>query len=145
MTRDEFLSGLRARGATIAPPPTNQTQITIANALLQNMDAAMIPGAMFDLYTATGGLYMGSGYIMGPNEIARGVKFPVPSIVEINKNMSHIPGMRGKTIFGRNDLFLFAFDAFGVYYMMDNTTLRVLRKYDDAYRAMTDCLMAGKL
>ena len=43
------------------------------------------------------------------------------------------------------DLFWFAFDAFGNCFMLDNTNLNCLRQYDDAYRAMTDCLVAGKL
>ena len=79
-----------------------------------------------------------------PNEFENGPRTPVPSILEINRDISGVPGTVGKTIFGRNDLFWFAFDAFGTCYMLDNLSLRVLRKYDDSYRAMTDCLIAGK-
>ena len=60
-------------------------------------------------------------------------------------NLSNIATIRGKTVFGRNDLFWFAFDAFGTCYMLDNLNLRVLKKYDDPYRAMLDCLIVGKI
>ena len=83
--------------------------------------------------------------IFGPLECARGTRFPIPSIVEINLDMAGNDVLRGKTIFGRNDLFWFAFDAFGTFYMLDNLNLRILRKYDDPYRAMSDCLIAGKV
>jgi hypothetical protein len=48
-------------------------------------------------------------------------------------------------VFGRNDLFWFAFDAFGTCFMLDNTALRPLRKYDDPWRALTDCMIVGKM
>jgi hypothetical protein len=51
----------------------------------------------------------------------------------------------GKTVFGRNDLFWFAFDAMGNCFMLDNLTLSQLRKYDNPYRAMLDCLIVGKI
>lgn len=144
MTREEFLANIRSRNMFMAPAALPRN-IAMANTLLQGMRAAMLPAQLQEFYTTTGGLINGAGYIFGPDEIQRGTVHPVPSIVQINQEMSTIPAMQGKTIFGRNDLFLFAFDAFGVFYMLDNLTLRPLRKYDDMYRAMTDCLVAGKL
>lgn len=144
MTRDEFISTLRARGMEItAPRPARD--IATANLLLQGMRAAMLPVSLQELFAITGGIINGAGYIFGPAEIQRGATHPVPSIVDVNRGMAHIASLRGKTIFGRNDLFFFAFDAFGAFYMLDNLSLRTLRKYDDMYRAMTDCLAAGKL
>lgn len=144
MTRDEFISSARARGMEIiAPYPARD--IATANILLQGMRAAMLPISLQEFFTTSGGIINGSGYIFGPAEIQRPTSHPVPSIVDINKDMSHITALHGKTIFGRNDLFFFAFDAFGAFYMLDNLSLRPLRKYDDMYRAMTDCLVAGKL
>ncbi len=135
---------MRARGAEIAPAAPRQN-IATTNALLQGMRAAMMPITMTEFYAVVGGITNGSGYIFGPEEVQRNNIYPVPSIISINRDMSHIPAMHGKTIFGRNDLFFFAFDAFGTAYMLDNLTLRPLRKYDDIFRAMTDCLAAGKL
>lgn len=144
MTREEFLSVVRGRNMELAPASTPHN-IAMTNTLLQGMRAAMLPNQIQEFYSATGGIINGTGYIFGPAEINRGTIHPVPSIVTINQDMSNIPALQGKTIFGRNDLFFFAFDAFGVFYMLDNLTLRPLRKYDDMYRAMTDCLAAGKL
>ncbi len=144
MTREEFLIEFRKRGALLAPAPSRQN-IATTGALLQGMQAAMLPTALSEFYAACGGIVHGAGYIFGPSEISRGTKHPVPTIIDINREMSHIPALHGKTIFGRNDLFFFAFDAFGISYMLDNLTLRPLRKYNDIYHAMTDCLAAGKL
>jgi len=144
MTRDEFLSSIRTRGAVIAPP-ANSRDIATTNALLQGMRAAMLPAEIIDLYAVTSGIARGSAYIFGPKEITRGARAPVPSIIDINREMMNIPTMRGKTIFGRNDLFFFAFDAFGTFCMLDSLSLKALRKYDNAYRAMTDCLAAGRI
>ncbi|MDE5615960.1 MAG: hypothetical protein K2I81_03960 [Alphaproteobacteria bacterium] len=128
----------------IAPPATAR-DIAMTNILLQGMRAAMLPLQLQELYSTTGGIVNGAGYIFGPVEISRAATHPVPSITDINRDMAHIAPLRGKTIFGRNDLFFFAFDAFGVFYMLDNISLRPLRKYEDMYRAITDCLAAGKL
>jgi len=144
MTRDEFLSFAKSRSMTIAPA-CPMRDIATTNALLQGMRAAMIPAALQEFYATAGGIINGGGYIFGPGQISRGNTHPVPSIFEINRDMMHLQAMQGKAIFARNDLFFFAFDAFGVFYMLDNLTLRPLRKYDDMYRAMTDCLAAGKI
>ncbi len=144
MTQDDFLSRIQSRGARLAPPADAQS-ITIANTALQNMRAAMMPMAIMELYGKTCAINMGGGYIFGPNEIGRGKEYPIPSIVQINNDISNIQSARGKTIFGRNDLFWFAFDSFGTFYMLDNLTLRPLRKYDDPYSAMYDCLAGGRI
>lgn len=144
MNCSEFLSLMKTHGALFAPPATTQS-VAIANKLLQSMHAAIFPNFITDFYKECGGINLGTGYIFGATEIKRGTKYPIPSITEINQDISSLPHMRGKTIFGRNDLFLFAFDSFGTCFMLDNLTLAILRKYDDAYRAMSDCLIAGKI
>lgn len=145
MTCNEFLTLVKSRNALIMPSVT-AGQITVVNTHLQRMRAAMLPSYMIELYTATGGINIGTGYIFGPDDVKYNAKsYPVPSILKINQDIASIPAMRGKTVFGRNDLFWFAFDAFGTCYMLDNLSLRPLRKYDDPFRAMTDCLAAGKI
>lgn len=88
---------------------------------------------------------MGTGYMFGPSELQNGANFPIPSIVEINEELRNIPALKNKTLFARNDLFWFAFDAFGTYYMLNNVSGNILRQYDDVYRALYDCMMGGKL
>ena len=143
MNMTDFLSSMKSRGATIFSP-TPAHDITLANNALQARRCAMFPALFNELYKNASAINLGNGYIFGPIEIARGAKHPIPSIVDINVEMSGIAALRGKTVFGRNDLFWFAFDAFGAFYMLDNLNLRVLRKYDDPYRALSDCLIAGK-
>lgn len=143
MTALEFLSSLKSRGAVIYPPASKR-DIELANNALQSRRCAMFPAIFSDLYMHASAINLGNGYIFPPIEVARGVHFPIPSIVDVNINLPNIPTIRGKTIFGRNDLFWFAFDAFGTFYMLENLNLRILRKYDDPYRAMLDCLIAGK-
>ncbi len=145
MTCNEFLVFVKSRSARIAPPCV-PGQTTIANTYLQHMRAAMLPSYITELYTLTGGINIGTGYIFGPSDVKYTPNgYPVPSIVKVNQDIASIATMRGKTVFGRNDLFWFAFDAFGACYMLDNLSLRPLRKYDDPFRAMTDCLAAGKI
>lgn len=141
---DEFLSAMKSRGAIVsAPAPHNA--LMLANIALQNMRAAMLPKFMIDLYGASGAINLGSGYIFGPTEVSRGARYPIPDIVNINRELAGNPRLRGLTVFGRNDLFWFAFDSFGTCVMLDNLNLSVLRKYDDGVRAMQDCLIAGKI
>ena len=121
MTNDEFLSSIKSRGASFAPGATQRDIILATNALMA-MQAARLPQ-----------------YMWKTNR-----KVPVPSIVNINNEIAKIQSMHGKTVFGRNDLFWFVFDTFGTCYMLDNVALRELRKYDNPYKAMTDCLVAGK-
>ena len=143
MNTPEFLSSLKSRGATIYPAASKR-DVELANGALQSRRCAMFPSIFIDLYKHASAINLGNGYIFPPIEVSRNVHFPIPSIVDININLPNNPNLRGKTIFGRNDLFWFAFDAFGTFYMLDNLTLRILRKYDDPYRAMTDCIIAGK-
>ena len=143
MTTPEFLSSLKSRGATIYSPASKH-DIELASNALQSRRCAMLPGIFLDLYNHASAITLGNGYIFPPIEVSRGINFPIPSIVDINMNLVSSQALRGKTIFGRNDLFWFAFDVFGNFYMLDNLTLRVLRKYDDPYRAISDCLIAGK-
>lgn len=144
MTCQEFLTLMKSHGGIIAPGASNN-EIILANTTLQNMRGAMLPPVMQQLYNAASAINLGNGYIFGPNEITHRKSFPIPSITKINSDIAQISAMRGKTVFGRNDLFWFAFDAMGKFYMLDNLTLKPLRQYDDAFRAMTDCLVAGKI
>jgi len=144
MKTNEFISLIKSRGATIVPAAPGTT-ITIANASLQEMRAAMIPAFLSDLYNSCCGITLGSACIFGPAPVDRGIKYPLPSIMEINRDVIGNKNLFGKTVFGRNDLFWFATDALGKCYMLDNLTLSVLRTYDDAYQAMTDCLIIGKI
>lgn len=144
MTKQEFLSLMKSRGAKFFAPK-ELININITNNNLQSIRAAMLPAFLQDFYTDCFGITLGSACIFGPTENERGNKYPVPSITKINKDMMGNKNLFGKTVFGRNDLFWFAFDAFGNCFMLDNLTLSTLRKYDDPYRAMVDCLIVGKI
>ncbi len=140
----EFLSLMKSRGAKIFPRP-DKNAVDIVNTTLQDMRAAMLPTFLKDLYNNCSGITLGSACIFGVTEINRGIKYPLPSITEINKEICTNKNLYGKTVFGINDLFWFATDAFGNCFMLDNVNLSVLRKYEDPYRAMTDCLIIGKI
>ena len=144
MTTTECLSLLKSRGALIFPPLGN-IDINAINANLQDAQAAILPAFLIDLYKNCSGITLGSGCIFGIKEIDRGIKYPLPSIVEINKDLKGTKALFGKTVFGRNDLFWFAFDTMGNCFMLDNLTLAVLRKYEDPHKAIIDCLIVGKI
>lgn len=140
----EFLSLMKKHGAMFAPPAT-ESAISLTNTSLQQIRAAILPRFIIDLFSQCGAINLGNGYIFGPAEVSRGSKYPIPSILQINTDLVGISQLRGKTIFGRNDLFWFSFDSFGACNMLDNLTLNVLRAYEDPYKAMADCLIAGKI
>ena len=143
MTLAEFLIDVKSRGALFWPRAATH-DVQLANTDLQARRCARLPEFIIKLYATTAGINLGNGYIFGPTELVKGNLYPVPSICKVNIEMMGTPNLRGITVFGRNDLFWFAFDAFGECYMLDNLNLRTLRKYDDPYRAMMDCLIAGK-
>ena len=145
MTSTEFLSLIKSRGAKIYPAGDKNT-INVINLNLQKSKIIILPAFLSEFYSNhCFGITLGSSYIFGPEEIQRGIKYPTPSILDINKDFTGNTNLFGKIIFGKNDLFWFASDAFGTCYMLDNLTLSVLRKYDDPYRAMLDCLIIGKI
>ncbi|MBD5388749.1 hypothetical protein HDR63_00655 [bacterium] len=144
MTPDAFLTLIKKHGATVGAP-ADDSAIQLANARLMQIRAAMLPAFMRDLYAMAGGMELGCAAIFGPTDTPVGLGFPIPSIMQINEEIADMDTMRGKTVFARNNLFWFAFDAFGVCYMLDNLTLKVLRQYDDPYRAMTDCMAVGQI
>lgn len=141
---NQLLESLKQHGAFFAPA-TPTGQITILNMNLQKIRAAMLPNEFIKFYQICGGIKLGNGYIFGPNEYKTGRTHPIPDILAINQELTNIPSMRGKTVFGRNDLFWFAFDTSGTCVMMDNIGLQPLRKYNDIYRAIYECLAGGKI
>ena len=144
MTTTEFLATIKSRGAIFAPPVITQ-QLSLTNASLQRSRYAILPDFLIQLYTKTGGLNLGSGYIFSPNDIIYTPPFVIPSITKVNNDFGPLGKTIGKTLFGRNDLFWFAYDAFGICYMLDNLTLKPIKKYTDPFKAICDCLIAGKL
>jgi hypothetical protein len=144
MTRQELLETINSRGAFLAKG-CDAGQIKLLNINLQNLRAATLPSYMAEFYQTCGGIWMGTGYIFGPKEFSYNGRHPVPSILDINQDLSNMKNMRGKTLFGRNDLFWFVFDVFGECMMLDNLNLTILRKYSDPYRAMYECLVGGKI
>lgn len=144
MTTTDFISLIKSKGAVVMPVHNSNT-INVANTYLKDIGAAMLPSFLIDLYYSCSGITLGSACIFGPTENDRGIKYPLPSIIDINKEIRGNKNLVGKTIFGRNDLFWFATDALGNCVMLDNLNLCVLRKYNDTYRAMMDCLIVGKI
>jgi hypothetical protein len=129
-------------------PVAGDVEIAQTQNALQQMQAAMLPLALTDFYKNTaGGMLLGDAHIFGLSETRRGGAniYFIPSILQVNRDVSASPGMRGRTIFGRNSLFWFAFDAFGNCFMLNNMTLAPMRQYEDAYKAMSDCLAMGKI
>ena len=135
---------MKSKGATITPPDKSNT-IHTANTYLKETGLTMLPSFLIELYYSCSGITLGSACIFGPVETERGIKYPSPSIMTINKEIAGNKNLLGRLVFGRNDLFWFATDALVNCVMLDNLTLSVLRKYDDPYRAMMDCLIVGKI
>jgi len=141
---NQLIESLKKHGAFFAPAVPS-SQMTILNMNLQKIHAAMLSIEFIKFYQICGGIKLGNGYIFGPNEFKTGATHPIPSILQINQELTNISTLRGKTVFGRNDLFWFTFDTTGTCAMTDNIGLGILRKYDDIYRAIYECVAGGKI
>lgn len=147
MTKEEFLSWTKSSSATMLQTASSSEIAQTQNAL-QQMHSAIIPISLTDFYkNIAGGILLGDAQIFGLAEIKREKTgtYYIPSILQVNRDFSGFSNMRGKTIFGRNGLFWFAFDAFGKCFMLSNITLAPMRQYDDIFKAMSDCLALGKI
>jgi hypothetical protein len=146
MDKQEFLSEIKSRGGALLPPASDRA-IELAQNSLQHMRAAMLPPFLIDLYrNDCGGIMLGDANIFGADGFSPpGARYELPGIVQVNREISGIPGMRGRTIVGRNALFWFGFDAFGTMYMLETLSLSPLRRYEEPFRALTDCLAVGKI
>ncbi|MGI5845701.1 MAG: hypothetical protein ACOX7D_00755 [Alphaproteobacteria bacterium] len=147
MTKEEFLSWAKSSGA-IMLQTANDNEIAQTQNALQQMQAAIIPITLIEFYkNTTGGILLGDAQIFGLSEIKRdktGIYY-IPSVLQINRDFAGLPNIYGKTIFGRNGLFWLAFDAFGKCFLLNNITLGSMRKYDNIFKAMIDCLAVGKI
>jgi len=147
MTREEFIAELKTRNAVLMPPSSDRA-IELAQNSLQTLRAAMMSLELIDIYKRVGGgIIMGDANIFGPEKFDRVARdYEIPDIVTINREVSNISKLRGKTVVGRNQMFWFAFDAFGTFYMLDILNMNTLRKYEsNPYRAIMDCLAVGKI
>lgn len=140
----EFITEIKSRGGMVFPV-VSMRAIELTQSSLQQMRSAILPMQLIEFYQKfCGGIMLGDANIFGPEEINRPL-YSVPDITSINREISGIPAMRWKTLFGRNSLFWFAFDASGKIYMLDIINLSVAREYDDIFKAMKDCLVIGKI
>ncbi|MDR0967571.1 MAG: hypothetical protein LBL75_01935 [Rickettsiales bacterium] len=147
MTTDEFLSWATTRGVKLLPK-IQMGEIASANLTIQHQRIAMMPISLMNFYqNIAGGAYLGNAYIFGiaDSKESGQTTYEIPGIISVNRELSGLQAVTGRTIFGRNDLFWFGFDAFGKFYMLNNINLKPVRQYDDLYRAMTDCLAIGKI
>jgi len=147
MTREEFFAELSNRNAVLLPVASDRA-IELAQNSLQTMRAAMMSLDMIDIYKRiAGGIILGDSNIFGPEKFDRAAyNYEIPDIVNVNREVSNINALRNKTIVGRNQMFWFAFDAFGTFYMLDLLNFNSLRKYENGpYRAIMDCLAVGKI
>jgi hypothetical protein len=144
---NEKIEHLKNSGAIFLPPPADARRaLDLANAAFQQMRAAVLPKPLADFYNSLGGAMLGDAYVFPLEDADRPARrYAIPGIVRVNRDFVGFAMLRGKTIWGRNQIYLFSADALGAICMHDMLTLQVLRKYVDFGVAMTDCLMVGKL
>jgi hypothetical protein len=142
---DEMIKHLGESGAVFFPKPSERA-IELANAALQQMKAAVLPQSAIEFYSVLGGAVLGDACVFPVEDADRPERnYTIPGIVKINRDLAGFSALRGKTIWGRNQIYWFSADVAGRMYMHDVLTLSVLRKYDDMTAAIADCLLVGKL
>ena len=142
---NEKVNYLKESGAKFLPG-TNIRALELANAAFQQMKASVLPKSLGDFYLAFGGAVLGDACVFPVEDSMRPHRnYELPGIVKINRDMVRFQVLRGKTVWGRNQIYIFSADVIGNLYMHDVLTLQVLRKYTDFYAALTDCLLVGKI
>ena len=134
---------LKGSGAVFLPAG-NSRALELANAAFQQMKASILPQMLMDFYLSHSGAILGDAVVFPTEETTR-ANHSIPGIVQINRDLSVFPSLRGKTVWGRNTLYLFSVDVTGTMYMHDVLTLQILRKYADFSAALSDCLLVGKV
>ena len=120
--------------------------LELANAAFQQMKASVLPAALSDFYLAYGGAILGDAVVFPIEDAPRPARrYIIPGAVRINRDLANFQVLRGKTVWGRNQLYIFSADVMGNLYMHDVLTLSVLRKYNDFGQALADCLLVGKI
>jgi hypothetical protein len=142
---NERIKHLVESGAVFLPP-SNAREVGLANAALQRVGAAILPGFLTDFYYSRGGAILGDACVFPVGDTDRPDRgYVMPGIDKINRDLAGFATLRGKTVWGRNQLYWFSADVSGNLYMHDVLTLRMLRKYDNFGAAVSDCLLVGKL
>ena len=142
---NEKLEHLKKSGAVFLPP-SNAHVLELANMAFQQMKASIMAKELTDFYLSYGGAILGDACVFPADDINREEShYILPSIIKANRDLSHFPVIRGKTIWGQNQFYLFSCDGVGGMYMHDVLTLQILRKYSDFWTAMSDCLLVGKV
>jgi hypothetical protein len=141
----DMVRRLEESGAVFLPPPSARA-LELANAALQQMKASVLPAAAAGFYKAHGGALLGDACVFPADDADRpDRRYVFPSLVGINRDLTGLSGLRGKTVWGRNQFYWFSADVAGKILMHDILTLSVLRDYADFGAAITDCLLVGKL
>jgi len=142
---DEKINYLKESGAVFLTPAPFRA-LELANAAFQRMRASVLPKSAADFYLGYGGAILGDACVFPVEDTFRsGRNCIIPGIVKVNRGLSTVPQLRGKTVWGRNQIYIFSCDVMGSVYMHDALTLAVLRKYGDFGAALADCLLVGKV
>ncbi|MDR1826195.1 MAG: hypothetical protein LBQ49_00715 [Rickettsiales bacterium] len=141
----EKLNYLKESGAVFFPPATSRA-LELANAAFQQMRASVLPKFFADFYLQYGGALLGDACVFPIEDKERPDRsYTIPGIVKINRDLAAFRTLRGKTVWGRNQMYVFSCDVLDNLYMHDVMTLQVLRKYGDLASALTDCMLVGKI
>jgi hypothetical protein len=142
---NEKIDYLKSAGALFFPR-SHARAVELANAAFQQMKASILPESLTDFYYLHSGAVLGDACVFPIEDADRpDGNYVMPSIVKINRDLAGFSTLRGKTIWGRNQLYWFSADVAGILYMHDVLTLMVLRKYNDVAAAIADCLLVGKI
>ncbi|MDR2269043.1 MAG: hypothetical protein LBD94_02555 [Rickettsiales bacterium] len=143
---NERIKHLVEAGAIFLDAPVGSRALELANAAFQQMRASILPESLVIFYKSFGGAIFGDTCVFPLDDIERsGRNYIIPGIIQVNRKMAGFAVLRGRTVWGRNQFYLFSCDVAGNLYMHDVLTLQVLRKYTDFYVALTDCLLVGKI
>lgn len=141
MNIEKIISFAKSKDAELSPV-VSQSSLTRVNNNLSFLHKATLPKFINDLYKYTGSILLGNSCIYGAENV-KSSRYFIPSILNVNRDFQMYNKLGEKTIFGRNDLFLFCFDTLSNCYMLDSISFNIIKSYTQPELALYDCIAIG--
>lgn len=143
MNTEDIISFAKSKGAELTNA-ADQNSLIKVNSNLSFIHKAILPKFINNLYKYTNSILLGNSCIYGTEDI-KNSRYFIPSILNVNRDFQIYDKLGEKTIFGRNDLFLFCFDTLSNCYMLDNITFNTVKSYTEPEQALYDCIAIGTI
>jgi hypothetical protein len=141
MTMNELIAFATKQKAVVDAPLSDSALLQTQGAL-QAMRKMVLSAPVIEIYKSVGGILLGDSELLPINKMAR-LGYTPKTLIEFNQDLENVSLLGGRTVFARNAFFWLVSDIDGSIAMIEIYTQKTVKKYDDAARAVVDCLTLG--